>query len=41
MLWYMIPSFIGTFVSLVLGVYVFYKRSKDEAGRIFFFLMLA
>ena len=40
MLWYMIPSFIGTFVSLVLGVYVFYKRSKDEAGRVFFFLMM-
>jgi hypothetical protein len=40
MLWYMFPSFIGTFVSLVLGVYVFYKRSKDEAGRIFFFLMM-
>ena len=41
MLWYMLPSFIGTFVSLVLGVYVFYKRGKDEAGRVFFFLMLA
>lgn len=41
MLWYMFPSFIGTFVSLALGVYVFYKRSKDEAGIIFFFLMLA
>lgn len=41
MLWHMFPSFIGTFVSLALGVYVFYKRSKDEAGRIFFFLMLA
>ncbi|PJB21880.1 MAG: hypothetical protein CO114_03035, partial [Euryarchaeota archaeon CG_4_9_14_3_um_filter_38_12] len=37
----MLPSFIGTFVSLVLGVYVFYKRGKDEAGRVFFFLMLA
>ncbi len=40
MLWYMFPSFIGTFVSIVLGVYVFYKRSKDDAGRIFFFLMI-
>jgi len=40
MLWYMFPSFIGTFVSLVLGIYVFYKRGKDEAGIIFFFLML-
>jgi len=41
MLWYMFPSFIGTFVSLALGIYVFYKRGKDEAGIIFFFLMLA
>lgn len=40
MLWHIISSFIGAFVSIILGVYVFYKRSKDEAGRIFFFLMI-
>ncbi|MBU2565861.1 MAG: hypothetical protein KJ655_06380 [Candidatus Thermoplasmatota archaeon] len=40
MLWYIIPSFIGAFVSIILGVYVFYKRGKDDAGRVFFFLMM-
>ncbi|MBU4255878.1 MAG: hypothetical protein L6265_03335, partial [Thermoplasmatales archaeon] len=40
MLWHIIPSFIGAFVSIILGVYVFYKRSRDDAGRIFFFLMI-
>ncbi|MEW6070864.1 MAG: histidine kinase N-terminal 7TM domain-containing protein, partial [Candidatus Thermoplasmatota archaeon] len=41
MILYSIPSLVGAFVAITLGVIVLYKRLKDKPGRVFFFLMLA
>ncbi len=38
---YSIPPLIGAAVAFTLGIFVFHKRLKDTAGRVFFFLMLA
>jgi uncharacterized membrane protein SirB2 len=41
MITYSIPSLIGAFVAIGLGVFVVHKRLKDKQSRVFFFLMLA